>query len=54
MKITVYKGKGQTYTIALTKNEVRKLSELTDVEIDTEEPDDEDISYAIGVLIANS
>lgn len=40
--------------IVLSENEIKKLAELTDVEIDTEEPDDEDVSYAIGVLIANS
>lgn len=39
--------------INLTEKELKKLSEMTDVEIDTEEPDDEDVSYAIGVLINN-
>ena len=39
--------------INLTETELKKLSEMTDVEIDTEEPDDEDVSYAIGVLINN-
>lgn len=39
--------------INLTENELKKLSEMTDVEINTEEPDDEDVSYAIGVLINN-
>jgi len=40
--------------IVLSENEIKKLAELTDVEIDMEEPDDEDVSYAIGILIANS
>lgn len=39
--------------IVLSENELKKLSELTDVEIDIEEPYDEDVSYAIGVLINN-
>lgn len=39
--------------INLSEKELKKLSEMTDVEIDTEEPDDEDVSYAIGVLINN-
>ena len=39
--------------IVLSENEIKKLAELTDVEIDTEEPDDEDVSYAIGILIHN-
>ena len=40
--------------IVLSENEIKKLSELTDVEIDINEPYDEDISYAVGVLINNS
>ena len=40
--------------INLTEKELKKLSELTDVEIDIEEPYDEDISYAVGLLINNS
>ena len=39
--------------INLTEKELKKLSEMTDVEIDTEEPDDEDVSYAIEVLMNN-
>jgi hypothetical protein len=39
--------------INLSEKELKKLSELTDVEIDIEEPYDEDVSYAIGVLINN-
>jgi hypothetical protein len=39
--------------IVLSENELKKLSELTEVEIDIEEPDNEDVSYAIGVLINN-
>lgn len=39
--------------IDLTEKELKKLLEMADVEIDTEEPDDEDVSYAIGVLINN-
>ena len=39
--------------IVLSENELKKLSELTDVEIDINEPCDEDISYAVGVLINN-
>lgn len=41
-------------TITLSENEIKKLSELTDIEIDIDEPYDEDISYAVGVLINNS
>lgn len=40
--------------IVLSENELKKLSELTEVEIDIDEPYDEDVSYAIGVLISNS
>ena len=39
--------------INLTETELKKLSEMTDVEIDTEEPDDEDVSYAIKILMNN-
>lgn len=39
--------------IELSENELKKLSELTDVKIDTEEPYDEDVSYAISVLLEN-
>ena len=39
--------------IELSEKEIKKLSELTNVEIDVDEPDDEDVSYAIGVLINN-
>lgn len=39
--------------IVLSENEIKKLVELTDVEIDMEEPNDEDVSYAIGILINN-
>lgn len=40
-------------TIDLTKNEIKKLAELTDVEIDVEDEDlcEDDVSYAISVLI---
>lgn len=40
-------------TIELSENEIKKLAELTNIEIDTEEPYDEDVSYAIGVMIDN-
>jgi hypothetical protein len=39
--------------IVLSENEIKKLAELTDVEIDMEEPDDEDVSYAIQILLKN-
>ena len=39
--------------IELSEKELKKLSELIDVEIDTEEPDDEDVSYAIQILLKN-
>lgn len=38
-------------TIDLTKSEIRLLSELTGIEIDTEEPDEEDVAYAINILM---
>ena len=40
--------------IVLSENEIKKLAELTDVEIDINEPYDEDVSYAIGILIENN
>jgi hypothetical protein len=39
--------------IELSENELKKLSELTEVEIDIDKLYDEDVSYAIGVLINN-
>jgi hypothetical protein len=39
--------------IKLSEEELNKLSEMTDVEIDAEEPDDEDVSYAIKILLNN-
>lgn len=42
-----------TNEIVLSENEIKKLAELTDVEIDAEEPDDEDVSYAIKILLNN-
>lgn len=39
--------------IELSESELRRLSEMTDVKIDTEEPDDEDVSYAIKILLNN-
>jgi len=39
--------------IVLSEKELKKLAELTDVEIDSDEPYDEDVSYAIGILINN-
>jgi hypothetical protein len=39
--------------IELSEKEIKKLSELTDVEIDVDEPDDEDVSDAIKILLNN-
>lgn len=39
--------------IVLSEKELKKLSELTEVEIDIDEPDDEDVSYAIEILLNN-
>lgn len=39
--------------IDISKNKLKKLVELTDVEIDIDEPDGEDVSYAIDILINN-
>lgn len=39
--------------IELSESELRELSEMTNVEIDVEEPDDEDVSYAIKILLNN-
>jgi hypothetical protein len=39
--------------IELSEKEIKKLSELTEVEIDIDEPDDEDVSYAIEILLNN-
>lgn len=42
-----------TITIKLSKNELEKLGELTDMEFDVNDLDEDDVSYAIGVLIDN-
>ena len=42
-----------TITIELSKNELEKLGELTDMEFDVNDIDEDDVSYAIGVLISN-
>jgi hypothetical protein len=39
--------------IELSEKELKKLSEMTDVEIDVDEPDDEDVSDAIKILLNN-
>ena len=39
--------------IELSEKELKKLSEMTDVEIDGDEPDDEDVSDAIKILLNN-
>lgn len=39
--------------IELSEKELKKLSEMIDVELDAEEPDDEDVSYAIKTLLNN-
>ena len=39
--------------IVLSEKELKKLSELTEVEIDIDEPYDEDVSYAIQILLKN-
>lgn len=39
--------------IELSEKEIKKLSELTDVEVDVDEPDDEDVSDAIKILLNN-
>lgn len=45
-----------TIVIDLTESEMRKLAELTDVDIDVDKNGlyDDDVSYAISVLIENS
>lgn len=44
-------------TIDLTKNEIKRLSELTDIEMDADDEDgllDDDVSDAVSILIENS
>ena len=42
------------FEIILSEREIKKLSELTEVELDIDDLYDEEVSYAIGVLISNS
>lgn len=39
--------------IDLSESELRRLSELTDADIDPEDPDSEDVAYAIRILLYN-